>query len=328
MKTKSLKFILASIMMSLSLIVFADDNIDIIVTNDGESLKVYNLDYSPVDYCYYTIVPNSDDLKRIKKSDVLIIKLADGTKLDPNTLEITNSTIESTKSIVVNPAAHEPVTVTAIENNFLDVVTQKAKKGKPEVIDKYILIKESNGQILNLRLVSEVDKELSVARLRDGSMYETAEIIIPEYVILNGENYSITQIDPAAFDCKGKENISDIIFPQTLVEIGQKACYMLPKLKRIILPESLKKIGEAAFYGCASRPSKLHKYQVLFQELYIPKNVESIGEKAFLMVGNNISPNWYFQGNLKCIPDFITENNCHPFGIDEEAVEVYLNRNK
>lgn len=316
-------------MMSLSLVVFAEDKINIIVTNDGESLKVYNIDYSPADYCYYTTEPNSDNLKRIKKSDVLIIKLADGTKIDPNTPKIANSTIESTESIVKNPAAHEPITVTAIENDFLNVVKQKAKKGKPEVVEKYILIKENNGQILNLRLISEDNKELSVAKMRDGDKFETSEILIPEFVIINGERYSITQIDPEAFNSKGKENISDIIFPQTLVEIGQDACQALPKLKRIILPESLKKIGRAAFYGCASRPSKLHKYQVMFQELYIPKNVESIGDKAFLMLGNNISPyNGYFQGNLTCIPDFITENNCHPFGIDENAVEIYRRTNK
>lgn len=83
MKTRSLKYIITSIMLALSLAVFAEDNYDIIVTNDGESLKVYNLDYSSADYCYYTSEPNGDDLKRMKKSEVLIIKLADGIKVDP-----------------------------------------------------------------------------------------------------------------------------------------------------------------------------------------------------------------------------------------------------
>lgn len=321
MKSMKLKYILTSIVMSLSLVVFAEDKIDIIVTNDGESLKVYNLDYSPADYCYYTTEPNSDDLRRINKSDVLIIKLADGTKVDPNTSEIANSTIKSTESIVKNPAAHEPITVTAIENYFLDVVTQKAKKGKPEVIDKYILAKESNGQILNLRLVSDVDKELSVARLRDGYKFETSEIIIPEYVIINGEKYSITRIDPSAFDCKGKGDITNIVFPETLREIGASAFYSLHHLKRIVLPESLEKIGNGAFIRCGIACQT-------FEQLYIPKGVKDIAENAFWFVGPNTSWKGYYQGNLTSNPDFISTGNCTGFGIDEEAVEAYMNRNK
>lgn len=307
--------------MTLSFSVFAEDNVDIIVTNEGESLKVYNIDYSSADFCYYTTEPKSDDLKRIKKSDVLLIKLADGTKIDPNATQKSSFNNETSKPISKNPAAHEPITVTAIEDNFIDVVTQKAKKGKPEVVEKYILIKDKNGQMLNLRLLSEDDKELSVAKLRDGYKFESSEIIIPEYVIVNGERFSITQIDPSAFDCKGKGDITNIVFPETLKEIGANAFYRLRHLKRIVLPESLEKIGYGAFSQCGNACQT-------FEQLYIPKGVKDIAENAFWYVGPNTSWKAYYQGNLTSIPDFISTGNCTGFGIDEEAVEAYLNRNK
>lgn len=295
---------------------------DIVVLQDGQSLKVYNLDIMSSDNVYYTLSEEEDaPLRKLKKSEILIIKKADGTKIDPNAIEQPKTFIVVTQSTVKNPAAHNPITVTAIENNFLDVVTQKAKKGKPEVIDKYILAKESNGQILNLRLVSDDDKELSVAKLRDGYKFETSEIIIPEYVIVNGERFSITQIDPSAFDCKGKGGITNIVFPETLRQIGESAFYRLRHLKRIVLPESVETIGYDAFSQCGNACQT-------FEQLYIPKGVKQIEERAFWYVGPNTSWNAYFQGNLTSIPDFISTGNCTGFGIDEEAVEAYMNRHK
>lgn len=317
MRTMNLKYIFVTLMMSLSFALFADDNVDIIVTNDGESLKVYNLDYSP----YYTTEANSDDLKRIKKSDILIIKLSDGSKIDPNVEIQQNPIMKLGKPSVSNPAAHAPITVTAIEEDFIEVVTQKAKKGKPEVIDKFILIKDNNGQTLNLRLLQDREKELAVSKLRDGQKIQSSEVIIPEYVIINGDKYTITQIDSEAFDCKGKGDITNIIFPETLKTIGASAFYRLRHLKRIVLPESIEKIGFGAFSQCGNACQT-------FEQLYIPKGVKEIGENAFWYVGPNTSWKAFYQGNLTCIPDFISTGNCTGFGIDEEAVEAYMNRKK
>ena len=61
---------------------------DIIVTNAGESIKVKNIDCSSADFVYYQLFDqDSTTIQRMKKSDVLIIRMADGTKLDPNTSE-------------------------------------------------------------------------------------------------------------------------------------------------------------------------------------------------------------------------------------------------
>lgn len=317
MKLSNCKYIIAWFMISLSFVVYANDNIDIIVTNDGESLKVFNLDYSPTDFCYYTLEPNSNDLKRIKKSDILIIKLSNGTKVDFNDINIGSSTKLDNKS--TNPAAHTPISVDAIENDFIEVVSQKGKKGKPDIVDKYILIKDSNGQILNLRLLPDREKELAVAKLRNDQKFEKSEIVIPEYVYVNGIQYSITQIDDEAFNCKGKGDVTNIVFPETLKDIGASAFYRLRHLKRIVLPESLEKIGYGAFSECGNACQT-------FEQLYIPKSVKEIGKNAFWYVGPNTSWRAFFQGNLTSIPNFISVGNCTAIGIDEEAVEAYEKR--
>lgn len=36
-----------------------------------------------------------------------------------------------------------------------------------------------------------------------------------------------------------------------------------------------------------------------------------------------LSPNGYFMGLITCLPDFITEQNCSIFGIDNSAVRAY-----
>lgn len=83
---------------------------DILVTNNGELLKVYHLEIGQ-NTIYYHLEENTDtDIKHISKKDVMIIKKQDGTKIDPNEAAQsisqqnanTNSTV-SASSLIVNP---------------------------------------------------------------------------------------------------------------------------------------------------------------------------------------------------------------------------------
>lgn len=306
-------------MLTLSFTAFAEDNVDIIVTNDGESLKVYNLDYSSADYCYYTNEPNSDDLKRIKKANVLIIKLANGTKVDP-TATPQRDTSDFIPAIPgLSLPKHEIVTFTT-DNEF-----DTDKKG-----NKIIKIADNNGNILCYRLVSDTEKVLAVTKPLKGIKYEAETYVIPEYIDIKGEKYTVKSIEKEAFKQTVKQNligaswrtnIKEIILPETLIEIGDFAFYGNGGLRRIIIPNSVKKIGETVFRGCGvACPT--------FEQLYIPTTVETIGANAFIAIGPNCSYRGYYQGNLTSIPTFITISNCTNYGIDEEAVEAYLNRNK
>lgn len=57
---------------------------DILVTNEGESMKVYNTEIGQ-NMVFYQLEDNPNaDTKKIAKKDVMIIKKQDGTKIDPN----------------------------------------------------------------------------------------------------------------------------------------------------------------------------------------------------------------------------------------------------
>lgn len=337
-----MKKYLLTMLLAFTFSVAAFAQTDIIVLNDGTVLNVYNLDYSPADKCYYTLDEAGEQMKSVPKADVMIIKLANGTKIDPNATTVAAPTKEDNS--VKNPAAHDPVTYTAIEDKFLEKEVDwkkdlknylffnyyKKHGGKVDVCnEKYILVSNRENQVLNMRLVSEKDKTLAVARprpkekmnkkgklkVKEGK-YEYSSIVLPEYVMIGNDKYTVTEIDPAAFI--SHPNVNEIVWPETLKSIGTAAFWGC-NLKKIILPESLEKIEAVAFYYAGGK---------VFEQLYIPKNVKDIGVGAFQMLGPNKSYRGFYQGNLTCIPDFIGTGNCKDYGIDEEAVEAYERRKK
>jgi len=310
MKPTSLKYILVSIMLALSFTVFAEDNLDIIVTNDGESQKVYNLDYSSADYCYYTTEPNSDDLKRIKKSDVLIIKLADGTKVDPSSSNSAFVPSPNGFTKKENPGKHPSVTHKA---------SSGIKSGKTfGVID-------DKGQELTMKVLSATDKTLTVTKPRKGLEYNRESYIIPDFVETEEGLFSVVTVEKDAFKNIGfwanDNNIKEIILPSTLIEIGEFAFAGREGISKIIIPDSVEKIGKGAFAYCG-------RQSAMFEQLYIPETVKFIGAEAFRFVSNNTSYRGYFQGYLSSIPPYVTTENCTDIGLDEEAIEAYMNRNK
>lgn len=298
MRTTSLKYILASIMMSLSLMVFAENKIDIIVTNDGESLKVYNLDYTPADFCYYTTQPESDELKRIRKSDVLIIKLADGTKVD-----LSDQSKTKTISTIHPFNQRNEITVSSY-----DYTEDKNGNRTVKIGDKNVLTLLIDSNTNNLEIIK--------------AEINTDTLLIPEFVIIDSNQYTITKIGKKAF--RRKDKISTILFPKTLTHIGDFAFSECTGLVSIILPENLEFVGDKAFHWCGFR----HRWDNKFKELYLPPNLKDIGKNAFGQIGTRTSYRGYYQGYLTGLPSLINDDNCTYYGIDEEAVEAYQNRNK
>lgn len=281
---------------------------DIVVTQDGESLKVYNLDIT-TSAIYYTETENTEaPVKKLSRADVLIIKTAEGKRIDPNLdSAIQNQSLSSKPSVVVNPDEHPAVTYEAMSDFVKD------KKGV-----QTLLVRDENGSVVRMRLVPEEDKTLAVTTHGKDLKYKESSYIFPEYVTVNGEVYTVKYIDEKAFK-DSDSKIKSIQFPLTLKEIGDRAFCGRWGLHRIVLPESLEKIGDEAFY-LAGFSSKT------FEQLYIPKGVKYIGRDAFRFVGPNTSPRGFFQGNLSSAPSFVTTGNCTTFGIDEEAVETYERR--
>lgn len=282
---------------------------DIIVLNDGTFINAYNLDYSSADKCYYTLDEAGEHMKSVKKADVMIIKLADGRKIDPSAVATAPRANTQTKDTgVKNPGVHEPVTHKS---------SRASKKGD------LFCVEGTDGQELSMRIVSESLKTLAVAEPRKGLEYSRSSYIIPEYVDIDGDIYTVTTIDKYAFKNIGfwtnDKNIKDIVLPMTLKEIGDNAFAGREGLNRIIIPDSVERIGNCAFWLCGHQST-------MFEQLFIPESVKFIGTDAFRWVSPSTSFRGYFQGYLSSIPPYITPGNCTEVGIDEEAVESYLSK--
>ena len=315
---------------------------DLLVNQEGESLKVYNLDITSSNFVYYTLSEEPDaPLHKILKDNILIIKKTDGTKIDP-TLPNDVKHIANVVEDNTIKKGYSPKTFHTIENDFIDMkfnpfdglegfaIGSVMKKrfleyhpemSKSEHMAKFILASNEDGLILNFRLISAEDKTLAVARPRPEKQvrhldpskinYECPEYTIPDYVIFGDIQYTVVEIDPCAF--LGKKKINNVIFPETLRIIGPRA-FENCRLKRIILPESTSIVGDMAFH---------RNFSDGFEEIYIPKNVKTIGRGCFLLVGKHLSPNGYTEAYISCAPDFITTENCTDFGIDDNAIESY-----
>lgn len=328
---------------------------DVLVTNDGDVIQVFHLDYSSADYCYYTLSMDSNaDLKRIAKKDVLIIKLSDGTKIDLSAATtVVPLAPTSTTSVPVKRAMPQR------HNDHPAVTHQATGSTQDKQGNDVLVVEDGSGQTLYMQEVVGEDRALVVVK-PTGKMkeYKAKKYIIPEYVTFNGVIYSVRYIGEKAFSWGSLEEIQ---LPQTLFAINDCA-FMWSKLRRITLPDSLTVVGTYAFGNARSlvevifpetleqikdrafdgteitRVALPENIQVIGnyaftlvntrgtnEELYIPKGVKTIGANAFLRLGKDTSPRGFYQGYVTCLPDFITTGNCQSFGIDEEAVETYRN---
>lgn len=274
---------------------------DIIVTNDGESLKVYNIDISET-VIYYQLTQDANaEIKRIPRNNVLIIRKADGTKIDPNESVNSGGSKPLDRALKSYPD-HEVQTAVATTG------MQKKKKLS------YFLAKTKDGQSLAYSILSETDKTVMVVEYE----YEGSEIVIPEYVEFNGNRYTVTEIGEKAFSCL---KISNVTFPKTLKRIQKDAFKGVP-LEKIILPEGIEETGDYAFsYFQVIQMPWIMKPNLT--EIYIPSTIKKIGTSCFSHNGKQRSYLGYFKGYITCLPEYVTEANCKDYGIDEEAVRAY-----
>lgn len=137
-----------------------------------------------------------------------------------------------------------------------------------------------------------------------------SKVVIPSMVSLNGDDYTVTKIDPVVF--WNKESITEVVFGNYISEIGDGA-FMGTNLVSVSFPDSLKVIGDSAFYfiptletiefGYNSRLESIGDQAFMsscIESFTMPFTLEHIGEGAFKMT--NLK-NLYFSyaGNLKTI---------------------------
>ena len=130
---------------------------------------------------------------------------------------------------------------------------------------------------------------------KGGDSSFSGTIQIPEKVINNGIEYTVTAIGDNAFSyCYNLTG--SLTIPSTITHIGTKAFYCCTNLTgSLTIPNSVKTIGDYAFYGCErfnttlSLPSSIkvignyvfYGCRGFFNRLIIPQSVTSIGDYAF-----------------------------------------------
>lgn len=300
-----------SILLALALvpsIVYATEP-DLLVKQDGESLKVYNLEFGSGNSVFFTLSDDADaSIQKLATDQILIVKKADGTTWTPGQSSEAAKSANVKPKKKTNPGLHDPVTFTATPGSYSD-----PKK------ETFFAQGENLPQI-NFRILDEANQTLAVAKMPKGYKYEEPKYVIPEYVQIGDKTYSVVQIDKNAFkNLSGflySNKIKEIVFPSTLKIIEDWSFYGNGGLENIILPDGLETIGVCAFFGCLTRSDGCG-------EIYIPESVKHIGGDAFKAVSLSQSFRGFSQANFTSLPGFVNENNCKDFGIDEEAVKNY-----
>ena len=275
-----------------SMTVFAQD---ILVKKDGDILKVYNLEEGNSVY-YYSLSSEKDaPTFKINKEEVFSVKKSEATT-DAAPAAQTSSDSPAPKT--VQHAAVTAQKTSGIKKNSFSARTPDGKE-------------------LNYTVLSESDHTLAVAK----GKYQEQSYVIPEFVNVDGVNYTVTEIADKAFNNLLK--LEHIQFPSTLKRIGDEV-FCMTKLDKIILPESIEELGEKTFFMVGwgfngMLPTALYPVQ----EIYIPTTIKAIGEKCFFSCGNSLSPGKKCQAYFSSLPDFITESTCDIYGIDDQAVKDY-----
>lgn len=274
---------------------------DIMVTNDGESMKVYNIEVGQSAIFYQLEDNKNSEVKRIEKTNVLIIKKQDGTQIIPN---------------ANNTETSAPQSATATQPSQGQITAAPKKNVKPAVASSAITEKKgvktfsavnAEGQTLYFQILSETDKTLALIN-NSKDKYTFSSCIIPDKVELDNQTYTVTVIGEKAM--QKNPNLTYVSLPETLKRIEQRA-FKGTALTHIVFPSSLEYIGECAFFFSC------------LEELAIPPTVKNMGRYAFLYCGKSLSPGKNYAGYISSLPMFVTERNSQDYGIDDSSVEAY-----
>ena len=109
----------------------------------------------------------------------------------------------------------------------------------------------------------------------------------------DGNSYSVKTIENYAFNSANIANMTGVVIPESITNIGNGAFYNCKGLTTITIPSHVTEIGEAAFYKCTNLKSIELPEGVIsigklafcecasLSKISIPSSVTSIGENAF-----------------------------------------------
>ena len=120
---------------------------------------------------------------------------------------------------------------------------------------------------LVFKSISNTEAEL-VLYDHDDEIYGKRIINIPQKVVIEGKEYTVTSIEDTVFWYN--KNLINVVLPAIITKIGAATFKGCKNLKLTALPEGLKEISESTFKGC---------WNLDLKEL--PGSIAKIGEEAF-----------------------------------------------
>ena len=139
------------------------------------------------------------------------------------------------------------------------------------------------GQTLYYNILNETEKtvEVTYAEYFNAGHYQwytyyygvtapTGNLVIPETVQYNGENYEVIKVGDNAFNAC---NLTSVVFPNSIISIGEGAFASDTSVSlegELFLPSNLVSIGSNAF-----------RWNTALTAVYIPNSVRSIGLWCF-----------------------------------------------
>ena len=186
MKTRLL--MLAVMAMMISFVCAKSYAQDVIITNDLETLTVYNVDVSSTFVYYQESQDVGAPTLKLPVSDVLIIKKADGTKIDPSAVNTRTTTATEQKPL------RSRILVPQEPRDYVTAVVSSPIKQKKD--GRHFKAVTPDGVELKYRVLSEEEHTLEVTGKATAKQVDA--IIIPENVEIDGVLYTVTRIGEKA----------------------------------------------------------------------------------------------------------------------------------
>ena len=209
-----------------------------------------------------------EEIENSDISDDVEVDAGTDTDVDANTESDIDSNeesdIENDKSEITNPHSDEETHANEEEEivDFIEFDTEDtisaASNGDTFIYGEFTY------QIIN----DDIDNlQVEVMRHVDGRNV-TGAIDIPSSVYNGTDEYKVVSIREQAF--RGCSNLTNIILPDSMTNLGDATFYECINLKSITLPDNITSIGEHVFHDCNN-----------LESITIPNSVTNIGNGAF-----------------------------------------------
>ncbi|MEG1574489.1 MAG: leucine-rich repeat domain-containing protein [Bacteroidales bacterium] len=134
---------------------------------------------------------------------------------------------------------------------------------------EYDFSDEKTGSLIYYNVTSdEIPLTIAVANRDFNYNSYKGNVTIPEKVFKGGGLYTVTSIWENAFAyC---DSLTEVIFPESIVQLDDGAFVGCKNIKQITLPNKLSKIGNAVFYGCTS-----------LETITLPASIKILGDNVF-----------------------------------------------